>query len=503
METRAGRSLYRGQQWLMRRLVKTGLYDGDEYDPEKDGVCHGVACVATEEFLSSNLDQFDKQFTLAHNIPITRFNEQTVKKRVGDNIWDNINDLLNRVSSYQYDTNFDNYLQGISCIDRHCGVYHQWELIQYLNSFSEAVNQTHSVGDKPVAFKLSTSEHEIFIGYHAEKNTWFFIDANQLPSKHFDNTFELARKITHALFAKYDTLFTTKIYCNNADKSVFEEAINLWKTNIVWQQMHEVTREKATITDDGKGNWLILALELGQIDTATLLIKNGAHVNQQEKLNNDFPLHLAAKNGYVEIVQMLCEHGADLKLCRDPGITAFRTAQSNGHTEVMKILLEYEDDINQADTKGKTPLHFAAIHHQTSIMEFLLDNGANPNVAEYNQKTPLFYAIRNNNIEGVKLLLEHNAATTTRITKNKTWFIGSATHPAGRALLNKKPLISDCISLTLEEFAIIQGHYEIAELLRKHREQRTVLFRPSLKRKREDDIHEEQIIVKHARKENL
>jgi hypothetical protein len=71
-----------------------------------------------------------------------------------------------------------------------------------------------------------------------------------------------------------------------------------------------------------------------------LLVEHGADVNA---LTNDrsTALHFAARDGMVEVVQVLLEHGADVGAENEDGNTAFRFARGEKGAEIKKLLSEH------------------------------------------------------------------------------------------------------------------------------------------------------------------
>jgi len=65
-----------------------------------------------------------------------------------------------------------------------------------------------------------------------------------------------------------------------------------------------------------------------------LLIDDHARVNVQNAKGMS-PLHIAAKKGFIKLVQFLIHHGADVQLVNSQGQTAFDLAP----TEEMKTWL--------------------------------------------------------------------------------------------------------------------------------------------------------------------
>jgi len=69
------------------------------------------------------------------------------------------------------------------------------------------------------------------------------------------------------------------------------------------------------------------------------------------------PLHYAAANGHLAVVQYLCGEGADKEARGEDGETSLLLAAADGHLPAVLYLCELGDDYG-----GKTPLRVAAPH---------------------------------------------------------------------------------------------------------------------------------------------
>lgn len=92
-------------------------------------------------------------------------------------------------------------------------------------------------------------------------------------------------------------------------------------------------------------------------------------------LNDESPLMLAALKGLKEICQQLIERGADVN---KPGWTPLHYAASNGHLAVMDLLLDHHAYIDATSPNGTTPLMMAARYGSFAAAKFLLEAGADP-----------------------------------------------------------------------------------------------------------------------------
>jgi ankyrin repeat protein len=72
------------------------------------------------------------------------------------------------------------------------------------------------------------------------------------------------------------------------------------------------------------------------------------------------PLHIAARNGYLEIVELLLEHGANPNVQDNDGRTPLHYAVENCHVGVARVLLDHGADPTIRDNNGMTPLDYGS-----------------------------------------------------------------------------------------------------------------------------------------------
>jgi ankyrin repeat protein len=81
-----------------------------------------------------------------------------------------------------------------------------------------------------------------------------------------------------------------------------------------------------------------------------------------------------------------------------------------GYVEIVRLLLEYGADANQeTDSSMYTPLMSAARFGQTEIAKILIDAGANVNAEDDWEESVLLRAVESNHPKMVELLLSHGA----------------------------------------------------------------------------------------------
>lgn len=89
-------------------------------------------------------------------------------------------------------------------------------------------------------------------------------------------------------------------------------------------------------------------------------------------------IHLAALQGYADIVELLIKVGADLNAITARLNTPLILAAAGGHLAVVELLLDHDASVNHARYDGRTALHQAAAYGHDAILVRLLQAKANP-----------------------------------------------------------------------------------------------------------------------------
>lgn len=104
--------------------------------------------------------------------------------------------------------------------------------------------------------------------------------------------------------------------------------------------------------------------EEGQYDEAKQILQKGENnygvLVNHKALDDWTPLHFACYEGHDDIVELLCQHEADVNAVTKFNRTGLHIATLRGHLEVAKVLLNYKIDADAYDNDGNTALHFAA-----------------------------------------------------------------------------------------------------------------------------------------------
>jgi ankyrin repeat protein len=122
-----------------------------------------------------------------------------------------------------------------------------------------------------------------------------------------------------------------------------------------------------------------LAVQYGQLDKVEAFLKSG-EVDVNDTRQYYSPLQHAAMHGHVKTLQMILEHGGDVRCVDKGGCTALHSALlSVNHKRcetIVRALLLHGSEVNKSRRFGRTPIHCAVLHGSSALVKILLDHGA-------------------------------------------------------------------------------------------------------------------------------
>jgi len=158
---------------------------------------------------------------------------------------------------------------------------------------------------------------------------------------------------------------------------------------------------------------IVEALLYGDVAQVRTWLEQGGKPNKRIR-GKDTPLLLAAEGGHLAIIDLLCNHGADMGTRGRDKDTALIRAVSMGRVAAAESLLArgmYPDETNKM---GRTALIQAAETNESSIIRRLLDAGANLDKTDYRDNTALMVAVKHSQVAAASLLINAGAEKQAR-----------------------------------------------------------------------------------------
>lgn len=146
---------------------------------------------------------------------------------------------------------------------------------------------------------------------------------------------------------------------------------------------------------------LILAFREPRLKAARVLI-GWPNLNAEVRSAQDeSPLMLAALHGLLAECQGLIEKGADVN---KPGWAPLHYAATNGHLAVMQLLIEENAYLDAESPNGSTPLMMAAHYGTPSAVKLLLESGADPTLKNSLGLSAIDFAHQANRLESAAII---------------------------------------------------------------------------------------------------
>jgi len=158
---------------------------------------------------------------------------------------------------------------------------------------------------------------------------------------------------------------------------------------------------QAVIRDAGGFTPLHLAARSGRRQVIELLLDSGAEIDARTKFEMT-PLQFAAVHGHKDVVDLLVARGAKIDIF---------VASALGDTKQLADFLAHDPNLVNAVRANFTPLHWAAYCGHADVAEMLIVKGANVNavVGATGGAAPLYWAVKYNHVHLARLLFAKGA----------------------------------------------------------------------------------------------
>ncbi|CAG9856109.1 unnamed protein product [Phyllotreta striolata] len=158
------------------------------------------------------------------------------------------------------------------------------------------------------------------------------------------------------------------------------------------------------------------AARAGQLDKILEYLDSGTvrdiNTSNANGLN---ALHLAAKDGHIEIARELLKRGAIPDAATKKGNTSLHIASLAGQEDIVRLLVQHGASLNVQSQNGFTPLYMAAQENHDGCVRYLLSKGANQALATEDGFTPLAVAMQQGHDKVVAVLLENDTRGKVRL----------------------------------------------------------------------------------------
>lgn len=185
-------------------------------------------------------------------------------------------------------------------------------------------------------------------------------------------------------------------------------------------------KTKIRVTTEGKQILpLHIAAEEGHLEIVDLFLNYIAENKEHNITLGEIPnkqdrfgwtaLHYACAHGHLKVVENLIAAGTRIDLVTSEGKNPLHIAADKGHSKIVKLLLEHvvkkadndaavKEFLNKPEQLGWTALHCVCAQGDLEIVKMLIAAGADTNIPTNWQKTVLHIACENNHEDIAKYL---------------------------------------------------------------------------------------------------
>ncbi|KAJ7883628.1 ankyrin repeat-containing domain protein [Mycena olivaceomarginata] len=228
---------------------------------------------------------------------------------------------------------------------------------------------------------------------------------------------------------------------------------------------------ESLMRDYTAGPPLYWAAKLGFLQILLLLLEHGADVNAQGGYYGN-ALKAASAEGYLDLAQLLLEHGADVNAQGGHYGNALQVVSLKGRLDLAQLLLERGADVNAQGGEYKNALYAASSKGHLDLTRLLLEHGADVNAQKW-EDSALDAAVNGDHLDLAWLLLEHGADVNVKGGSHES----ALQVVSSRGHLDFAQLLLECGAYVNAQgghygnalqAASICGHLDVAQLLLEH-----------------------------------
>uniref|UniRef100_A0AAZ3Q2G4 SH3 and multiple ankyrin repeat domains protein 3 n=1 Tax=Oncorhynchus tshawytscha TaxID=74940 RepID=A0AAZ3Q2G4_ONCTS len=251
----------------------------------------------------------------------------------------------------------------------------------------------------------------------------------------------------------------------------------------VYRQTHVEEKQIAKLHTKANLRKFMDLIQHHQVEKVSRLLERGLDPNYQDTETGETPLTFAAHlDNVVEIIKVLKNGGAHLDFRAKDGMTALHKAARSKNQVTLMTLLELGLSPDYKDSRGLTALyHTAMVGGDPFCCELLLHEHATVCCQDENGWHEVHQACRNGYVQHLEHLLFYGADMSAQNASGNTALHICALYNqdnCARVLLvrgaNKE--VKNYNSQSPFQVAIIAGNFELAELVKNHKETDIVPF---------------------------
>ncbi|XP_006157662.1 SH3 and multiple ankyrin repeat domains protein 3, partial [Tupaia chinensis] len=234
-------------------------------------------------------------------------------------------------------------------------------------------------------------------------------------------------------------------------------------------------------------------VRLHSTDKVARLLDKGLDPNFHDPDSGECPLSLAAQlDNATDLLKVLRNGGAHLDFRTRDGLTAVHCATRQRNAAALTTLLDLGASPDYKDSRGLTPLYHSALGGGDALCcELLLHDHAQLGTADENGWQEIHQACRFGHVQHLEHLLFYGASMGARNASGNTALHICALYnqeSCARVLLFRgaDKDVRNYNSQTAFQVAIIAGNFELAEVIKTHKDSDVVPFRetPSYAKRR-------------------
>ena len=175
--------------------------------------------------------------------------------------------------------------------------------------------------------------------------------------------------------------------------------------------------------DNNNKSAMHLAAREGQLEILRILVEKGWDLDCTDK-HLTTPLHQACNAGHVDSIEFLLENGADPALQDSLGRNALLYSVCAPGSEAVEALLRAKKEmVLSKDYTGRNALHYAVFNphpRQCEIMKVLVEKGLGIDTPDDELKTSLHHACEAGKAKAIRWLMKWGASTNARDRNKQT-----------------------------------------------------------------------------------